>query len=101
MNFTRSITQQSRSLYKQLLQEIPLDQLNKIPEGFSNNIFWNVAHVVVTQQLLVYKLSGLPMYISDELTAKYRNKTKPEGDVTQEEVDEMFDLLDSLITNIQ
>ena len=101
MNFTRSITQQNRTLYKKLLKEISLEDLNTIPEGFSNNIFWNVAHVVVTQQLLVYKLSGLPMYISDELVSKYRNKTKPEGDVTQAEVDEIDDLLDSLLVKTE
>ena len=74
-----------------------MDDLNKIPEGFSNNIIWNIAHVVVTQQLLVYKLSGLPMHVSEEMVAKYRNKTKPEGNVTQAEVDEINGLLESLL----
>jgi hypothetical protein len=34
-----------------------LEQLNKIPEGYNNNLIWNIAHVVVVQQMLVYKLS--------------------------------------------
>jgi len=96
MNFTSIITHKNRIILKRFLEEISLDDLNKIPEGFSNNIIWNIAHVVVTQQLLIYKLSGLPMYISDEMVSKYRNKTKPEGDVTQAEVNEISDLLESL-----
>lgn len=96
MNFTSTITHKNRIILKRFLEEISLDDLNKIPEGFSNNIIWNIAHVVVTQQLLIYKLSGLPMYISDEMVSKYRNKTKPEGDVTQAEVDEISGLLESL-----
>ena len=69
------------------LEKYTLEQLNTIPEGFSNTIFWNIAHIVVTQQLLVYKLSGLPMQVSDDLVEKYRKGTKPEQDATQEEVD--------------
>jgi hypothetical protein len=41
----------------------------------------------------VYKFSGLPMMISDELVEKYRKGTKPEHIVTQAEVDEIKDLL--------
>lgn len=97
MNFTETITYKNRIILKRFLEEISLDDLNKIPEGFSNNIIWNIAHVVVTQQLLVYKLSGLPMHVSEEMVAKYRNKTKPEGNVTQAEVDEINGLLESLL----
>jgi hypothetical protein len=41
-----------------------------IPEGYSNNLIWNIAHIIVVQQMLVYKLSGLPMMISDEMVEK-------------------------------
>jgi len=40
-----------------------LEQLNKIPEGFSNNLIWNIGHIIVTQQVLIYKLSNLQGYI--------------------------------------
>ena len=43
------------------LNTLSIEELNIIPEGFNNNIFWNIAHVAVTQQILVYKLSGLKM----------------------------------------
>ena len=75
------------------LEKYTLEQLNAIPEGFSNNLIWNIAHIVVTQQILVYKLSGLPMNVSDEMVEKYKKGTKPEHQATQAEVDEIKSLL--------
>ena len=39
-------------------------------------MIWNIAHCIVTQQLLTYKLSGLEGVISDEMIAKFRKGTK-------------------------
>ena len=88
-----TITETSRNLVSKILESHSLDQLNKIPEGFNNNMFWNIAHIVVTQQLLVYKLSGLPMMVSDEIIEKYKKGTKPEQDATQADLDEIRSLL--------
>lgn len=82
-----------RSIFKTIIEDFQLVDLNKIPKGFSNNIIWNIAHTVVTQQLLVYNLSGLPMMVSDEMVQMYRKGTKPEHDLTQTEVDEIKELL--------
>jgi hypothetical protein len=43
--------------------------------------------------MLVYKLSGLPMMISDEMVEKIKKGTKPEDIATQSEVDEIQLLL--------
>lgn len=82
-----NITTTVRKLLFPVFEQFTLEQLNKIPSGFNNNIVWNLAHIVVVQQLLVHKLSGVPMLVSDEMVAKYRKDTKPENDATQEEVD--------------
>lgn len=78
-----------------------LEQLNKVPQGFNNSLFWNMAHIVVTQQLLVYKLSGLPMAVSDELIKKYSKGTKPEQDASQDEVDYVRSLLFSTVDQLE
>lgn len=101
MNALFELTTTSRKLVAPFLEKYTLKQLNTIPEGFSNNIFWNVAHIVVTQQLLVYKLSGLPMHVSDEMVEKYRKGTKPEQEVTQSEVDELKELLFSTVEQMK
>ncbi|HLF50792.1 DinB family protein [Flavobacterium sp.] len=93
MHQTFDITKTSRKVLSQILENHTLEQLNKIPEGFKNNLIWNIGHIIVVQQMLVYKLSGLPMMISDEMVEKYKKGTKPEHIVTQEEVDEMKYLL--------
>ena len=93
MDQTFEITRTSRKIVSQFLDNYSLEQLNKIPVGFNNNLIWNIAHIVVTQQILVYKLSGLPMMVSDEMIEKYKKGTKPELDATQAEVQEIKTLL--------
>ncbi|RZJ54157.1 MAG: DinB family protein [Flavobacterium sp.] len=82
-----------REILLKILDNHSLEQLNKIPPGFNNNLIWNIGHCVSTQQVLVYKLSGLPTLVSEDYIQKYRKGSKPEGDVSQAEVDEIRELL--------
>lgn len=93
MNQLFDVSTTSRNMVSKFLSGYNLDQLNTIPEGFSNNLIWNIGHIVVVQQMLVYKLSGLPMMISDEMVEKYKRGTKPEQDATQADVDEIQSFL--------
>ncbi len=97
MHDTIEITRVNRRILEKMLDNYSLEQLNKVPEGFNNNLIWNIAHVVVTQQLLVYKLSGLPMMIDDKMVNTYKKGTKTEGAVTQQEVDKVRGLLFSTL----
>ena len=97
MDATFKIWETNRKLYLKLIENYSLEQLNKIPEGFSNNLAWNLGHIIVAQQGLVYRLSGLPTYVSDEMTNTYKNGSKPTGTTTQAEIDELKVLLFSLI----
>lgn len=60
-----------------VIEQNPPENLFTIPEGANNHIFWNVAHTVVTQQILCYKLSGLDFRIPQELVERYRKGTVP------------------------
>ena len=93
MTHAFEITNQSRKIISELLQNLSLEQLNKIPDGFNNNIIWNIGHIIVVQQMLVYLLSDLPMLVSDEMVQKYKRGTKPEQDVTPSEIAEIQSLL--------
>lgn len=95
------ITLNNRKLLYSFLKNYSLEQLNTIPEGFSNNLIWNIAHTIVVQQLLVYKLSGLPAMVSSEMIAKYQLGTRPEHPVMQEEVNEVRELLFKTIEQTQ
>lgn len=87
----------SRKIYSSFFDRYTLDQLNHIPTGFSNNLIWNIGHVIVAQQSLIYRLSGLPMYISAEMVDRYKPGSKPTAAVSQNEADELKELLSSLI----
>ena len=87
------IWETSRKQYLKFFDGYTLEQLNRIPEGFSNNLIWNIGHIIVAQQGLVYRLSGLPTYITDEMTNTYKNGSKPTAMTTQAEVDELKVLL--------
>ncbi|GEQ85037.1 hypothetical protein ULMS_05450 [Patiriisocius marinistellae] len=97
MNHAFDITIKNRDLFYHFLNTIPLELLNKVPEGFNNNIFWNIKHTVVTQQALVYGLSGLPLKVSNEDVQDYKKGTKPERDVTKEDVDLCKNQLHALV----
>ncbi|WP_330443190.1 DinB family protein [Flavobacterium sp. C4GT6] len=97
METSFKITHTSREIYAKWLESYTLEQLNKIPQGFNNNLIWNIGHIMVSQQILVYGGAGLPMIVSEELLAKYRRGSKPETDLTQEEVNEIKNLLFSTI----
>lgn len=87
------IASNSRKILLNFLDRYSTEELNKIPPGFNNNLIWNIGHIVVVQQMLVYRLSGLPMMVSDELTAKYKRGSRPETDASQQEIDHIKSLL--------
>ncbi|HEY0046637.1 MAG TPA: DinB family protein [Flavobacterium sp.] len=93
------ITQTGRNGILMLLQNYSLEQLNEIPLGFNNNMIWNAGHIVVVHQMLVYKLSGLPMLISDEMVEKYKRGTRPDQFVEEAEVLKIKSLLGETVTH--
>lgn len=94
------IIQQTRSNFYELVKGLSLEQVNKVPAGYNNNIAWNFGHIIVTQQLIAYKVSGYEAKIGMELIDKYRKGTKPEGDIDAAEWEQLLGLahntLDSL-----
>jgi hypothetical protein len=63
------------------------EQLNEIPKGFSNNIIWNVAHVLVTQKLLIYGLSNNDMNLDSDFIDRYRKGSFPQHKVLDNEIE--------------
>ena len=67
--------QKVRGLINNLVEDLSEEQLFSVPTGFANNIAWNAAHVVVTQQLIQYGLSGLELHVRDEVVEAFRKGT--------------------------
>lgn len=83
------ILKTSRKIILKVIEDLTLEQLHVIPTGFNNNIIWNLTHLVVTQQLLHYKLSGLKCLISSDLIKKYTKGTAPSENMTETEFEEV------------
>ena len=96
MQFQFETLQKSRILMLKVIEKLTLEQLNTIPKGFHNNIAWNIAHLVVTQQLLCYKLSGLDCHVSDKMIQPFQKGSAPEYSVSQQEFNNIKELLISL-----
>ena len=90
------ILRKVRELVIRLIDGLTIEQLHKIPAGFNNNIAWNVVHLVVTQQLLHYRLSGQDCLISEELIDLYKKGTVPTKVMTKKEFDAAIALFKSL-----
>ncbi len=101
MIYQLDILIKSRNLILKAIADFSLDQLNMIPEGFNNNIVWNIAHLVVTQQILCYKFSGLPIAVSEEMVSKYMKGTSPQDVVSMEEFEEIKELFINLPKQIE
>ena len=95
MEKTLQILLHNRKIFNRFLKSFTLEQLSTVPEGFNNNIFWNIAHCMVTLQRLVYTYSGLPTGVTEVWFEKYNKGTAPQGAVTQEEVDALIALFHS------
>lgn len=76
-----------------LLDALTLDEINRIPKGFSNNILWNVGHMLVILQKLTYGLSGNTLLLSDDLMSTFGKGTKPENKYNQDTYDKVKKLL--------
>jgi len=100
-DFVLSSTRETRNNMIKLMNAFSLDQLNKIPTGFNNNLIWNFAHVLVTQQLLCYGLSGLSIKLEKDIITTYRKGSAPDGGVDQAAVDQFIDQSSSLLDQFQ
>ena len=83
----------SRSKLLSLVEDLTTEELNYIPPGFNNNLAWQIGHLVVSQQILCYKLSGNKFLIEEDLIDLYKNGSKPERLFTGAEIAQMKEYL--------
>ncbi|MDQ8053792.1 MAG: DinB family protein [Pedobacter sp.] len=91
----------SRKKLLSLVEDLTTAQLNYIPKGFNNNLVWQIGHLVVTEQILCYKLSGQKYIIEEELIDLYRNGSKPERPRSEAEIAQLKGYLLSTIDQLE
>lgn len=84
-----------------ILEGLNEDQFNSIPKGHRNSVFWNIAHVMVTQQLLLYRLSGLPLLIDETFVESYGKGTFAKTETSKKDVEFVKDNLVQLCEQAQ
>ncbi len=95
------VLQKSREAIAAETKTLTSEQLNAIPQGFNNNIIWNLGHIVSVQQLLIYGLSKTPFVVDQFIIENFRNKTKPERIYTKEEIEMIFSSLEMSCVQLQ
>ncbi|MDJ1495179.1 DinB family protein [Cytophagaceae bacterium DM2B3-1] len=91
----------SRRNFIKLIDGLSLDTLNEIPAGFNNNLVWHLGHLVASQQILCYQFANQKPLIEEKYILKYKNGTKPEAYVDQEEFDILKNYFTTLIDQLE
>jgi len=87
------IIRKTRSFLLESLKELTTEQYNKIPEGFNNNIIWNLGHMIAAQQGICYSRAGFAPKMSEEFINSYKSGSKPEKQVSADEIENIKSLL--------
>ncbi|NCD72053.1 DinB family protein [Mucilaginibacter agri] len=101
MKYPIQIIRKTRQTVLDIIKDLSIEQLNQVPEGFNNNIIWNVAHLAATLQGVCYKRAGLPIVIDEAFFDAYKSGTKPEQDVDEAGVEEIKTLLLSTVDQLE
>ena len=91
--FECEILRASRARLLQLIEKSNYEILFKIPEGFNNNILWQIGHCITSQQSHMYMRSGLTMYMSKEFEESFKNGSSPASWKITPDVNEVKHLL--------
>jgi len=82
------------------IKDLTTDQWNKIPEGFNNNIAWNLGHLIAAQQGMCYKRANLTPHITDEFWEQFRTGSKPGADLSAGEIENLKGLFLTLMDQL-
>ncbi len=88
-----SIQKKGRIHLANFLDNYSLNQITTIPKGFNNNLFWNIAHTVATQQLVCYYLSNVPMNIDKFWIDNFKKGTVPSLKIEKDHVVDLKEIL--------
>ena len=86
MNFEFDLLTQGRKNLLGLLRSFSDEQLNLVPPGFKNNLIWNLGHIIVSQQIICYKYSGITPVIPSRYIDLFKKGTAPDGSIQHEDI---------------
>ncbi|GIP39835.1 hypothetical protein J31TS4_31150 [Paenibacillus sp. J31TS4] len=67
----------NRSRTLEAAASVTEEEADRIPNGFNNNIRWQLGHILTTQERMAFRFIGEPLGLPEELTGLFVNGTKP------------------------
>ncbi len=101
MNKAIETIRNPRKLLIKLTEGLSIEQLNKVPPGFNNNIIWNLGHIIAAQQGVCYRRCGLDLKIDEDFFLRYKPDTKPEGVIDSIGVERIRTLLFATLDELE
>ncbi|MEX1001930.1 MAG: DinB family protein [Crocinitomicaceae bacterium] len=101
LNTELELFKKTRENILRLVETLSLDQINKIPDGFTGNIAWHLGHMLVTHKGLVYQLNSVAGNLDQEFVQKYKKDSKPEQPINQGELDYIKKELKSQVKELE
>jgi len=101
MNKSIEIIRNPRLNLLKFVNDLSIDQLNMIPNGFVNNIMWNLGHMISAQQGICYKRSGLPAIIDEDFFETFKSGSKPERFYTADDLKNIEELFTSTLDQLE
>jgi hypothetical protein len=83
------------------IKDLSTEQLNHIPDGFSNNIVWNFAHLATVTQAICYQRAGLPITMDDEIFSHYLPGTTPQPFVNTKQIEHDKQVLLNVVDDLK
>ena len=65
LQFGLQMFQKTRATIVHALTDLSEAQMLAVPDGFANSIAWNIGHVIVIQQVMVYGRCGVPLHVDE------------------------------------
>lgn len=90
----------TRGHFLALTADCTPEEMNNTPKGFSNNLVWNLGHVVSAQQSLCYLLSDVEPRVDRSFIDLYKPGTAPGAFVNAEEIGHIRDLAHSTVDQL-
>jgi hypothetical protein len=90
----------TRRNFLELVATCSTEEMNVMPEGFRNNLAWNLAHVVSSQQVLCYELSNVDPRVDMAFIDAYRPGTAPVAPIAEQEIARIRDYAVSTVPQL-
>jgi hypothetical protein len=87
------IIRKTRSFLLENLKGLTTEQFNHIPDGFNNNIIWNLGHMIAAQQGVCYIRAGIAPRLGEDFISAFKSGSKPGEPLNTAGIEQIKDLL--------